>query len=132
MTKIDRYILLLYVRILAICFASVAGLLIVVEVFTNLDEFVRYAEQSDLSLISILVEYFTPRVMDTFEGLSGMLALLALLFVVAWLNKTNEFTAYIKSNLVMKPLLSSHHNTQQLLLILILFNKNLDFSLNNR
>ncbi len=109
MTKIDRYILLLYIRILAICFASVAGLLIVVEVFTNLDEFVRYAEYSEQGLISVLVEYFTPRVIDTFEGLSGMLALLALLFVVAWLNKTNEFTALLAAGVtkrrVVQPLL---------------------------
>lgn len=109
MTRIDRYILVLYLRVLLICFASVAGLLIVVEVFTNLDEFARYGESSGLGLAAVLLEYFTPRVFDYFEGLSGMLALLALLFVIAWLNKTNELTALLAAGVtkrrVIKPLL---------------------------
>ncbi|GAB5404661.1 MAG: hypothetical protein Aurels2KO_28920 [Aureliella sp.] len=109
MTRIDRYIIVLYLRVLLICFASVAGLLIVVEVFTNLDEFVRYAESSGKGLALVLLEYFTPRVIDNFEGLSGMLALLAMLFVIAWLNKTNEFTALLAAGVtkrrVVKPLM---------------------------
>lgn len=108
MTRIDRYIVVLYLRVLLICFASVAGLLIVVEVFTNLDEFARYGESSGLGLSAVLMEYFTPRVLDYFEGLSGMLALLALLFVIAWLNKTNELTALLAAGVtkrrVIKPL----------------------------
>lgn len=111
MTRIDRYIIVLYLRVLLICFASVAGLLIVVEVFTNLDEFVRYGESSGKGLALVLVEYFTPRVIDNFEGLSGMLALLAMLFVIAWLNKTNEFTALLAAGVtkrrVVKPLMLS-------------------------
>ncbi len=109
MTRIDRYIIVLYLRVLLICFASVAGLLIVVEVFTNLDEFVRYADSSGRGLVLVLLEYFTPRVIDNFEGLSGMLALLAMLFVIAWLNKTNEFTALLAAGVtkrrVVKPLM---------------------------
>lgn len=111
MTRIDRYILVLYLRVLLICFASVCGLLIVVEVFTNLDEFVRYGAQSGRGLLAILVEYFIPRIIEMFEGLSGLLALLALLFVIAWLNKTHEFTALLAAGVtkrrVIKPLLAA-------------------------
>ncbi len=109
MTRIDRYLLFLYFRVLAICFASIAGLLIVVHVFSNLEEFLRFTEQSQSSLVAVLFEYYGPYTLSMYERLSGLLALLALLFVVAWLNKTNEFTALMAAGVtkrrVMRPLL---------------------------
>ncbi len=40
MTQIDRYILVLYLRVFIVCFLTLSGLLIVVQLFTNIDEFV--------------------------------------------------------------------------------------------
>lgn len=109
MTRIDRYLLGLYTRVLGICFASVSGLLIVVHVFSNLEEFLRFTEQSESTLLSVLVEYYGPYTLSIFERLSGLLALMALLFVVAWLNKTHEFTALqaagVTKRRVVRPLL---------------------------
>ncbi len=109
MTRIDRYILFLYARILVICFTSIAGLWIVVNVLANLDEFTRFADSSGQSITAVLVTYFQPALIVLFERLSGMLALLALLFVVAWLNKTNEFTALLAAGVtkrrILRPLL---------------------------
>lgn len=109
MTRIDRYLVYLYVRVLAICFASICGLLIVVHVFSNLEEFIRFAEQSQTSLLGVLSDYYGPLTLSWFEQLSGFLAVLALLFVVAWLNRTNEFTSLLAAGItkrrVVRPLL---------------------------
>lgn len=109
MTRIDRYLLFLYARILLICFASLTGLLIVVQVFSNLDEFMRYAEKRGQSLAEVLFNYYGPYALATFERLSGLFAMLALLFVVAWLYRTNEFTALMAAGVtkwrVIRPLL---------------------------
>jgi len=109
MTRIDRYLLFLYVRVLVICFTSLTGLLIVVQVFSNLDEFMRYAKQQNQGLINVLVEYYGPYTLTIFDRLSGLIALLALLFVVAWLYRTNEFTALMAAGVtkwrVVRPLL---------------------------
>lgn len=109
MTKIDRYLLILYLRVLVICFTTVAGLLIVIHVFTNLDEFLRYSEKTQGNLAQVMVEYYGPYTLSIFERLSAMLAMLALLFVIAWLNKTNELTALLAAGVtkrrVLKPLL---------------------------
>lgn len=102
MTKIDRYLLFLYARVLVICFLSVAGLLVVVHVFSNMEEFLRFAEQSNASVFAVLMEYYGPFMVSIFERLSGLLALLALLFVVAWLNKTNEFTALLAAGVTKR------------------------------
>ncbi|MEC8557698.1 MAG: LptF/LptG family permease [Planctomycetota bacterium] len=109
MTKIDRYLLFLYLRAFCISFASLSGLLIVVLLFTNLDEFQRFAAQKDQHLFQVVVEYYAPHLLTFYERLSGLLALLAFLFVVAWLNKTHEFTAMqaagITKRRVVRPLL---------------------------
>lgn len=109
MTRIDRYLLFLYIRVLTICFCSLSGLLVVVLFFTNLDEFIRFAEQTDRTLVRVVAEYYGPYLLSFFERLSGLLALLALLFVVAWLNKTNEFTALLAAGItkrrVVRPLM---------------------------
>ncbi len=109
MTRIDRYLVFLYVRVLTICFLSVAGLLIVVHIFTNLEEFLRFSKQTGVGLLSTLVDYYGPYTLSIFERLSGFMALLALLFVIAWLNKTNEFTALLAAGVtkrrVVRPLL---------------------------
>lgn len=109
MTRIDRYLLVLYLRVLLICFSSVCGLLIVVHIFSNLDEFVRFSEQNENSLFSVLLDYYGPYTLSIFERLSGLLALLALLFTIAWLNKTHELTALLAAGVskrrVIRPLL---------------------------
>lgn len=109
MTRIDRYLLFLYSRVLVICFVSVTGLLIVVHIFTNLDEFVRYAKSNQRTMMSVLCDYYGPYTLSIFEQLSGLLAMLALLFAIAWLNKTHEFTALqaagVTKRRVLRPLL---------------------------
>lgn len=109
MTRIDRYLIFLYLRVLLICFATVAGLMIVIHVFTNLDEFLRYSQDSQSTLIQVMLDYYGPYALYIFERLSALLALLALLFVIAWLNKTNEFTALLAAGVtkrrVVRPLM---------------------------
>ncbi len=109
MTKIDRYLLFLYFRVLVICFATVCGLMIVIHIFTNLDEFLTYSKQTGGSVLQVMLDYYGPYTLYIFERLSAMLALLALLFVIAWLNKTNEFTALLAAGVtkrrVVRPLM---------------------------
>lgn len=108
MTRIDRYLLLIYFRVLTICFMSLSGLLIIVHVFNNLTEFIEYGKQQD-SLIRVLIEYYGPYTLSIFERLSGLLALMALLFVITWIYRTNEFTALMAAGVtkrrVVRPLL---------------------------
>ena len=109
MTKIDRYLLFLYFRVLVICFATVCGLMIVIHIFTNLDEFLTYSKQTGGSVLQVMLDYYGPYTVYIFERLSAMLALLALLFVIAWLNKTNELTALLAAGVtkrrVVRPLM---------------------------
>jgi lipopolysaccharide export system permease protein len=83
--------------------------MIVVQVFSNLDEFMRFAEKQKTSLFDVLISYYCPYALTIFEQLSGMIALMSLLFVIAWLYRTNEFTALMAAGVtkwrVVRPLI---------------------------
>jgi lipopolysaccharide export system permease protein len=109
MTRIDRYLLFLYGRILFICFASIASLFVVIHLFGSLGDFDRIAQQDNESMLSAAFEYYRPFTLSLFERLSSLLALLALLFTIGWLNRTNELTALLAAGVtksrVVRPLL---------------------------
>jgi lipopolysaccharide export system permease protein len=109
MTRIDRYILVLYLRVFAVCFVTIAGLLIVAQVFTNLDEFIQYGRARG-SLIRGLVEYYSPVTLAIFDRTCGLMVLLSTMFVIAWLYRTNEITALMAAGIskarIVRPILA--------------------------
>lgn len=98
MTRIDRYILILYCRVFAVCFITLSGLLIVAQVFTNLDEFIQYGKAKG-GLIHALVDYYGPALLAIFDRTCGLLVLLSAMFVIAWLYRTNEMTALLAAGI---------------------------------
>lgn len=98
MTKIDRYLLFLYSRVFLICFLTLSGLLVVVQVFTNLDEMIAYGKFRG-SFILGLAEYFSPYMLSIYDRMCGLLTLLATMFVVAWLVRTHEMTALLAAGI---------------------------------
>ena len=98
MTTIDRYLLFLYSRVFLICFLTLSGLLIVVQIFTNLDELIAYGKVRG-SFVLGLAEYFTPYMLSIYDRMCGLLTLLATMFVVAWLYRTHEMTALLAAGI---------------------------------
>jgi lipopolysaccharide export system permease protein len=109
MTRIDRYLIVLFVRVFLVCFVTLAGLLIIAQIFTNLDELIEYGRLRG-SLPLALGEYFGPVLLTIFDRTCALTALLSLLFVVAWLYRTNEWTAMLAAGIskarVIRPLLA--------------------------
>ncbi|MFZ4470961.1 MAG: LptF/LptG family permease, partial [Pirellula sp.] len=98
MTRIDRYLLFLYTRVFLICFMTMAGLLVVAHVFTNLDELIQYGRMRGNFLLA-LSEYYGPLTLSIFDRTCGLLTLLSEKFVVAWLYRTNEMTALLAAGI---------------------------------
>jgi lipopolysaccharide export system permease protein len=88
----DRYLLRIFLRVLLVCFVSITGLYIVIDAFNNLDEFLNYGRQEG-SLASVLVEYYSARIPWFFDRTGGLLTLIAAMFAVTWLQRTQELTA---------------------------------------
>ncbi|MEZ6089936.1 MAG: hypothetical protein R3C05_18300 [Pirellulaceae bacterium] len=49
MTRIDRYLLTIYLRTLIICFCSLAGIFVVFHAFNNMEEISSYARREGAS-----------------------------------------------------------------------------------
>jgi lipopolysaccharide export system permease protein len=108
MTKIDRYLLFLYSRVFLICFLTLSGLLIVIQLFTNLDELIAYGKVRGSFALG-LAEYFSPYMLNIYDRMCGFLTLLATMFVVSWLYRTHEMTALLAAGIskgrILRPIL---------------------------
>ena len=107
MTRIDRYLIFLYIRVFLVSFMTLAGLFIVTQILTNLDEFIEYGKlRGNLALA--LAEYFGPVLFSIYDATCGFVSLLAFLFVVQWLYRSNEWTALLAAGVskarVIRPL----------------------------
>ncbi|HVA47516.1 MAG TPA: LptF/LptG family permease [Pirellulales bacterium] len=92
MLIIDRYLLRQFLQVLLICFFSLDGLYIVIDAFSNLDEFLHYAE-SEGTVYGLIVEFYSYRSVFMFERMSSMLTMITGMFTVTWIQRHNELTA---------------------------------------
>ena len=92
MRIIDRYLLRQFVQVFCICFVSLDGLYIVIDAFSNLDEFLHYTEK-DGNLFATMAEFYSYRSIFMFERMSSMLTMITGMFTVTWIQRHNELTA---------------------------------------
>jgi lipopolysaccharide export system permease protein len=108
MSIIDRYLVRQFLRTFAIFFLSFTGLYVVVDTFSNLDDFLAYVEREG-NLLKVLTEYYGYRSLAFFNVTSGVLALIAAMFTVTGFQRTNELTALLAAGIskrrIVKPIL---------------------------
>src|SRR5690606_17796423 len=71
---------------------------VVIDVFSNLDDFLRQGKEGEGVLV-VLFDYYWPRTLAFFDYTSGLLALLAAVFCIVQMQRHNEFTALMASGL---------------------------------
>ena len=96
---IDRYVLWLFVKVLSISFFSVLGLYIVIDLFANLQEFSAYSITTKGGLAAVLWDYYSPRVYWFFDITAGLMAMVAGIFAVTWMQRTNELTSLMAAGI---------------------------------
>ncbi len=109
MQIIDRYLLKQFLQIFLICFVSLTGLYIVIDVFTNIDHFMTFARESGQGLPQVLGEYYGYRAISIFEKTSGVLILISAMFTLTWIERYHELTALMAAGVsrwrVLRPVL---------------------------
>ena len=98
MTKIDRYILLLFLRMVFVCFLSLAGIFIVFHAFTAFDDLVAQTKSGE-SLAVIAIRFYGPYLILLFDMTGAIITLMAFLFTVGWLRRTGELTATLSAGI---------------------------------
>jgi len=83
----------LFFRTAIICFVSLAGLYVVIDCFNNFQEFNTYGKQMEWGILQVLCQYYVARLFWFFDLMAGVMAMLAGLFAVTWMQRANEMTA---------------------------------------
>ena len=109
MTIIDRYLVALFVKVVVISFISLAGLYVVIDGFNNLDEFISHGKKSEDGIVWVVASYYGPRVLQFFDKTTGIIAMIAVIFAIAMLQRSNELLALMAAGIsparVIMPLL---------------------------
>ena len=108
MKVMDRYVTWTFFKIFMICFVCLTGLFIVVDAFSNLEEFVELGEKSS-GLFAVLRSYYSPRALQLFDRTCALLALTAAIGTLVWMQRFNELAAVeaggIPKSRIVRPIL---------------------------
>jgi len=104
MSLIDRFLFASFMRSLMICLISLLSLYIVVDLFTNMDDFAK--ETSSFSVVmSRILSYYGYRILGIFDRLCEAIILLAAMFTVSWLQRNNELIPIISAGVSTRRIL---------------------------
>ena len=98
MRIIDRYLLRQFIQTFLICFLSLVGIVIVFDLFTNLDEFVE-AGKANGGAMRFIGRYYLFQTIGFFDRIGGLLALISAMFTVSWIQRNNEMTALMSAGI---------------------------------
>ena len=91
--QIDRLMIRGYFKSYFVCLVSLLSLYIIVDLFTNLDDFIHSTNESDNGLVKVvsrIVGYYGFRIPQFFDRLCEAIVLLAGMFTVAMMQRNNE------------------------------------------
>src|SRR5437588_2520521 len=110
LTLMDRQLIVSYVKAYLICLVSMVGLFIVVDLFTNLDNFTE-GNGGFQQVMGAIITCYTMKTVQIFDRLCEAIVLLAAMFTVALLQRNNELlpllSAGVSTRRVVRPVLLS-------------------------
>jgi lipopolysaccharide export system permease protein len=105
---IDRQMIRGYFKSYAVCLVSLLSLYVVVDLFTNLDAFVKQGQGLTATVRHIGI-YYGCQVFLIFDRLCEVIVLLAGMFTVAWMQRNNEqlplLSAGVSTRRIVMPVL---------------------------
>jgi lipopolysaccharide export system permease protein len=108
MTTLDRMFLFSFFRSYAIVWTSLISLYVVIDLFTNIDDFGKTGGGLQ-SVVEHVVTYYRHKVAQIFDLMAEAITLMAAMFSVAWLQRNNELlpqlSAGIPTSRVIRPIL---------------------------
>lgn len=104
LTLLDRSLIRSYLKSFLICVVSLISLYIVVDLFTNLDEFTQ-GRKGFGPIVHDIAVYYGYKALQVFDQLCEGILLVAAMFTVAWVQRNNE----------LLPVLSAGVSTRRML-----------------
>jgi lipopolysaccharide export system permease protein len=108
---IDRQMIRGFFKSYLVCLASLLSLYIVVDLFTNLDDFTHTKSKTEglTAVTRHIISYYGYKSAQIFDRLCEAIVLLAAMFTVAWMQRNNEqvplLSAGISTRRIVRPVL---------------------------
>ncbi len=110
MRILDRERFWAFAKAYCICFVALVGLYVVIDAFTNVDEFAEVSE-STVELFKNMGWYYLIKMSMFYDRLCGVITMMAAIFTVTWMQKNNELLAMLAAGVstmrVIRPVLIS-------------------------
>ncbi len=91
---LDRQRYWAFLKAYVICYVSLVGLYVVIDAFSNLDEFTKRADTT-IELFQIMSRYYLIHQSQFFDQLCGVIGMMAAIFTVTWMQRNNEQLAML-------------------------------------
>jgi lipopolysaccharide export system permease protein len=108
MRILDRLLLSSFLKAYAICLVSLLSLYVVIDLFTNLEDFAQHVSGL-IPVLRNIIKYYGYKVIQIFDRLCEAIVLLAAAFTVAWVQRNNELlpllSAGVSTRRVIRPVL---------------------------
>ncbi|MFO0807150.1 MAG: LptF/LptG family permease [Gemmataceae bacterium] len=96
MRILDRLLFFAYIRAYLIVLVSLLSLYVIIDLFTNIEDFAQHVHGLGNVLLYI-ARYYGYRVLQYFDRLCEAITLLAAMFTVAWMQRSNELLPLLSS-----------------------------------
>lgn len=94
MRILDRERYWAFIKAYIICFVALVGLYVVIDAFSNLDEFGKRAD-GPVQLFQVMGWYYLIHMSQFYDRLCGVIGMMAAIFTVTWMQKNNELLAML-------------------------------------
>jgi lipopolysaccharide export system permease protein len=110
MRILDRERYWSFVKAYFICFVALVGLYVVIDSFSNLDEFAEWSPTT-LDLFYNMGRYYLIKMSLIYDQICGIITMMAAIFTVTWMQRNNELLAMLAAGIstqrVIRPVLVS-------------------------
>jgi lipopolysaccharide export system permease protein len=103
-TTFDRYLVVRYLHVFAILFVSVFGLYVVIDGFTNIDEFLK-GSPPPLQALASIASFYAIKSSGFFDMIGPILAVIAAMIVFALLMRNSELQPVLAAGVPTRRLL---------------------------
>src|SRR5262245_19271038 len=95
---LDRQRYWAFFKAYVICFVALVGLYVVIDAFSNLDEFAKRADGA-LELFQVMGRFYLVHMTEFYDRLCGVIGMMAAIFTVTWMQKNNELLAMLAAGI---------------------------------
>src|SRR6516225_2549000 len=110
MRILDRERYIAFFKAYVVCFIALVGLYIVIDAFSNFDEFSKRAE-GVVEIFQVMGRFYLVHMSQFYDRLCGVIGMMAAIFTVTWMQKNNELLAMLAAGIstqrIIRPVLIS-------------------------